>query len=169
MGGEQGTGNREQVCPDAIEALADAISVYEGYWKSGTRANRNRNPGNLRPILRSQPRDEGGYRIFHSLCEGYGALCGDLEIKFAGHSRSGLKPDSTLAELIAVWAPAADSNDPKRYAAFVAQWLTVALGRPITPETWLSQIKDLRQPDPRRARGQAPPKSVAAQSQEDAA
>ena len=113
-------------------------------WKPGSRSNRNRNPGNLRATSPGPWQDAGGYRVFPTLTQGWLALTGDLTVKFSGLSKTGITPESTLGELIAVWAPAADSNDPASYAAFVADWLTKALGRAITPQTRLWKIKDLR-------------------------
>lgn len=128
-----------------LEALADAIMAFEG-WSAGSRSNRHRNPGNLRPVLPSQAQADG-YRVFPSLIMGYGALLKDLEIKFDGQSRTGIGPQSTLGELMAVWAPASDGNAPGQYARFVAKWLAVALDRPITPETTLAEINPSRDRD----------------------
>ena len=118
----------------SIEALADAIMQYEG-WHLDSRSWRNRNPGNLRPYALPQPKDADGYRVFNSFAEGWTALLFDLEAKFNGSH--GLTPQSTIFDLMSVYAPAGDSNAPKRYAGFVCTWTSHALARVINPTTTL--------------------------------
>lgn len=105
-----------------VEALADAIMHYEG-WNAGSRSYRNRNPGNLRASSAMQEVDPDGYRTFWTLEEGYNALCSDLAHKIDGRNAHDLGPDSTLLDLLKVYAPAGDHNKPVTYAAFVATWL----------------------------------------------
>lgn len=120
-----------------LEALADAFMHHEG-WYPGSRSNRNRNPGNLRPWKDGQLKDDGGYRVFSSLVEGYQALLDDLRVKLQGSH--GLKPESTLLDLLNIYAPAGDNNNPNAYALAVAQWVSVALGKPITTKTTLKEL-----------------------------
>lgn len=120
-----------------LEALADAFMHHEG-WFPGSRSNRNRNPGNLRPWKDGQPKDDGGYRVFPSLVEGYQALLDDLEVKL--HGSHGLTPNSTLLDLLNIYAPAGDNNNPNAYATAVAQWVSTALGKPITTKTTLKEL-----------------------------
>ena len=117
-----------------LEALADAIMQFEG-WKPGSRSWRNRNPGNLRPYNSSQPTDGQNYRVFPSLSDGFEALTQDLEAKFSGSH--GLNHSSTLLDLLNIYAPAGDANDPSQYAEFVCLWTSKALARTITPTTTL--------------------------------
>jgi hypothetical protein len=77
-------------------------------------ANRNNNPGNLKDP------STGQFRQFSSPQEGYAALLNDLEIKKSGQSKTGLTPDSTLADFAKVYAPASDKNDPAQYTANIA-------------------------------------------------
>lgn len=122
-----------------IEALADAFMHHEG-WYAGSRSNRNRNPGNLRTVPGViSPKDAGGYRIFPTLAEGYKALCNDLRAKLNGSH--GLTPDHSLLDLLNVYAPAGDNNNPSAYALNVANWLTIALGRPVLTSTTLAELK----------------------------
>lgn len=122
-----------------LEALADAIMSREG-WAAGSMSNRNRNPGNLRPWADAQPRDLAGFRTFQSLIMGYGALISDLHAKVSGKNAHNLSGDSTLAQLIAVWAPKEDHNDPASYAQYVAEWCSKALGRPVTVNSTLNNV-----------------------------
>lgn len=117
-----------------IEALADAIMQFEG-WHRDSRSWRNRNPGNLRPINSSEPQDGQNYRIFDSLADGFNALRADLQAKFNGSHN--LTKDSTLLDLLNVYAPAGDANNPNAYAQFVCSWTSHALDKPVTPQTTL--------------------------------
>lgn len=117
-----------------VEALADAVMQFEG-WRAGSRSWRNRNPGNLRPYSSNQPVDGQNYRVFESLSDGFLALTEDLEAKFAGSH--GLTHNSTLLDLLNVYAPAGDANNPSEYTQFVCLWTSKALNRTITPATTL--------------------------------
>ncbi len=123
-----------------IEAMADAIMTFEG-WHRGSHSWRNRNPGNLRPTLVTQPADSAGYRTFLSLSDGWIALVMDLQAKIGGSH--GLTPASTLLNLLSIYAPVGDSNNPGAYAKFVAAHLTYCLGRDITPASTLDDIFNL--------------------------
>lgn len=122
----------------ALEALADAIMQFEG-WKMDSRSWRNRNPGNLRPFATGQSSDSGGYRVFDSLDQGWVALKNDLKAKFDGSH--GLTANSTLLDLLNVYAPAGDANNPTEYTKFVCTWATRALGRTITQLTTLGEFQ----------------------------
>jgi hypothetical protein len=123
----------------ALEALADAIQAFEG-WKPNSVSYRNRNPGNLRQrAARPFSLDSQGYCVFDNLIDGYSSLLSDLRFKVNG-KHPGLTLDSTLQDLMSVYAPAADSNEPEKYARFVANWMTLATGITFTPDSKLSQI-----------------------------
>jgi hypothetical protein len=125
---------------NGLEAMADAIQRFEG-WDPKTRSYQNRSPGNLRLGANSgYPSDDKGYTIFPDLPTGYSALLRELASKFSGHNTHGIGPASTLLSLMNVYAPAADSNDPHAYAEFVAKWVGLAIGRPITIESELVNI-----------------------------
>jgi hypothetical protein len=118
---------------NGLEAVADAIMKFEG-WEPGSRSYENRNPGNLR-LAGSK-----GYTIFPDLPTGYAALLRELQSKFSGNNSHGIGPTSTLLQLFNVYAPQADSNNPSQYAIFVQQWVSKALGKPITLDSPLSDI-----------------------------
>ena len=84
-----------------------------------TLANRNNNPGNLK-----DPKT-GSFRTFNSPQEGFAELMNDLEIKKSGKSKTGLRPDSTLADFASVYAPSSDKNDPAQYTANLANFMGV--------------------------------------------
>lgn len=126
-----------------LEALADAIMQFEG-WREDSRSWRNRNPGNLRPLSPSEDQDPQGYRIFVSLAQGFQALLNDLHAKFQGSHN--LTPDSTILDLLDVYAPAGDANNPNTYTQFVCAWTSHALKRQITPSTTLKDYLGKAQP-----------------------
>lgn len=120
-----------------LEAVADAIQAFEG-WKPGTRSYENRNPGNLRLVGRTA--DDKGYTIFPDLPTGYAALLRELQSKFSGANSHGIGPSSTVLALFNVYAPPSDNNPTNAYAQFVADWVSKALGKPITVASPLSDI-----------------------------
>jgi hypothetical protein len=125
---------------NGLDALATAIMWREGEpgFRPPARNFRNLNPGNLREA--AGPRDAGGFAIFDDFVTGYSRLIHDLAGKFSGANSHGLGQTSTLLDLMKVYAPAEDSNNPNSYAAFVAAWISLALGKPITLASPLSAI-----------------------------
>ena len=98
--------------------IAQAIAQMEGYNTPGTVAQRNNNPGNLRSGP-GQIGTSGGFAVFPDPTTGWAALEHQVNLNI----RRGL----TLEQFFAGgngypgYAPSSDSNDPARYAAFVAQ------------------------------------------------
>jgi hypothetical protein len=122
-----------------LEALADAVMMFEG-WHRDSRSWRNRNPGNLRPLNSTVPHDNENYRIFVSLAQGFQALLDDLAAKFDGsHNLTG---QSTMLDLLNVYAPAGDHNSPSTYCLFVTRWVSAALNRQIDSRTTLADFRD---------------------------
>jgi hypothetical protein len=111
----------------------------------GTLAAQNNNPGNLRYAGQSgAAQGVGGFASFSSPQAGFDALVNDVSMKMQGQSThpipdgptagKKLTPDSSLEDMIRVYAPTADGNDPVGYAQ------TVARGLGVTPQTKLSQL-----------------------------
>jgi len=100
-----------------IDTVSSAIASFEGYYNPGSVADRNNNPGNLRSWGNRPVRD--GFALFDSPEEGWAALRRQVELNISrGLSLReffGGKPG-----VYSGYAPAADSNDPNRYAEFVA-------------------------------------------------
>lgn len=122
-----------------VDSLAGAIAKFEGFYKTGSLAQRNNNPGNLR-TWGSTP-TSGGYAVFPTLDAGWAALKRQIQINidrgltmyefFAG--KSGVYPG---------YAPAADSNEPYHYARTVASWIGV------DPSTTLKSVQAGESPSP---------------------
>ena len=82
-----------------LEALAEAVIAYSGYLNPDSELYAVRNPGGLKGIGVSHPKDDHGNRVFNSLIDGLQALLYDVELKVTGKSRAHLKPDHTLIDL----------------------------------------------------------------------
>jgi len=123
-----------------IERLMLAIAEHEG-WNppgintpaGGSRAYRNHNPGNLRssPFQISQV---DGFAVFRNDFVGYMALHWDLMQKAKGNTVTGLGPESTIKDLIYVWAPPSDNNATDEYVK------SVCLKSGFQPTTKLKEI-----------------------------
>jgi hypothetical protein len=102
---------------DVLSSVAQAIATVEGYFTSGTIANRNNNPGNLRDqtgtIYPSLPHDSGGFVIFPTAQAGWDALQNDLTIK----ANRGM----TITQTISAWAPPSENNTSAYIASVSAQ------------------------------------------------
>lgn len=85
---------------------------------SGTVADRNNNPGNIRPV------GGGGFRAFGSALEGWEAMKNQLMRYFTGKTTG--RRLQTIMDIVSTWAPAADNNDPAKYARDVAGWMGVS-------------------------------------------
>lgn len=98
----------------------------------GSLAQRNNNPGNLRFNSQSGAvKGDAGFAKFNSYEDGFKALTNDIKAKQTGKTRTGLGPNSTIQDLMNVYSPAADSNDPVRLANTLAQGLGVPVNTPI--------------------------------------
>lgn len=95
----------------------------------GTLADRNNNPGNLRPVSGK------GFNSYASELHGWGAMNNQLMRYYTGKTTG--KQLRTIEDIVSTWAPASDNNNPKEYAAQVAKWMGVS-------ET---EVLDLTKPD----------------------
>lgn len=95
-----------------IEALADAISRYTGYYDPDSEVYQARNPGALPAISSKHPQDAKGRRVFRSVMDGYQALLFDLAVKCSGRSKTRLKPESTLRDLILAYGNPESATKP---------------------------------------------------------
>jgi len=101
--------------------LAKAMAEFEGYFIPGSRAQRNRNPLNLKWSKFTDLRDDKGFCIFNTFYDGWKAGLWDLEKKCKGFTRTGLKPTSTIKELIFVWS----ATDQEAYSDYVCKELKI--------------------------------------------
>ena len=103
------------------EKFVNAIIKHEGWLPAneerkfnGSRSFRNNNPGNLRssPFANGKA---GNFATFANAEIGRKALVWDLKKKSIGETRTGLTGESTLADLIRVYAPESDGNKTDAY------------------------------------------------------
>lgn len=94
--------------------IANSMAAMEGDNVTGSLAQRNNNPGNLRFAnqIGAVGQDANGFAIFATPDDGMNALISQLGL-YAGRGM-------TLAQAINVYAPASDSNDPSSYISFVS-------------------------------------------------
>ena len=86
-----------------VEALADSIGKLHGCPNNPeSESYKLRNPLLIKSFAKpgKHVTDELGRRAFDSLLAGYKAGLFDLELKIAGKSRAGLRPDDKLENLL---------------------------------------------------------------------
>lgn len=113
---------------DSANSTADWIKDKTGFdprsigrffrGEGNTLADRNNNPGNIRPV------GGGGFRAFGSALEGWEAMKNQLMRYFTGKMTG--RRLQTIMDIVSTWAPAADNNDPAKYARDVAGWMGVS-------------------------------------------
>lgn len=115
--------------------IAYQIATFEGYFKPGSLAERNNNPGNLRNWGNRPTRN--GFAYFDNINDGVSALYRQIHLN--------IQRDLTFREFFAGkpgvypgYAPAADKNNPNQYAAYVAN----IFGWPIDLVSILSLINN---------------------------
>lgn len=111
-----------------VDLMAQAIATMEGFYKPGSLAARNNNPGNLRswganPIV-------NGYAQFPTAEAGWAALKAQIQKNIdRGLNLTeffGGKPG-----VYSGYAPSADKNDPVNYAKFVASRTGIDVNTPL--------------------------------------
>jgi hypothetical protein len=114
------------------DQLVQAIARFEGFLVSGSVAQRNNNPGNLRSGPGQIGTDANGYAIFPDVATGQAALANQINLNisrglslnefFAGQrdAEGNLMPGGYPG-----YAPSADKNNPVQYAATVAGWIGI--------------------------------------------
>ncbi|MBD8451882.1 hypothetical protein [Serratia rubidaea] len=91
---------------------------YEEQNAGKTLADRNNNPGNIRPV------GGKGFRTFSNALDGWVAMERQLMRYFTGKTTG--KRLQTITDIVSTWAPAADKNDPDKYARDVAGWMGIS-------------------------------------------
>ncbi len=103
--------------PQPPMTLAEAIARMEGFYRPGTRPNRNNNPGDIEygkfAIAHGATGIDGRFAIFPTPEAGLAALTALLE--------TGSYKGATLTSAIHRYAPP-DENDTQRYINMVSQW-----------------------------------------------
>jgi len=100
--------------------LAELIGRYEGFYKEGSRAQRNNNPGNLKGVSWSTTKtglDNKGFAIYATEQDGWNDL-----LAFLG---SKANEGYNISELMYLYAPKGENNT-ESYIDFIAKSLGVA-------------------------------------------
>ncbi|EKJ3828580.1 lytic transglycosylase catalytic [Salmonella enterica] len=84
----------------------------------GSLADRNNNPGNIRPV------GGKGFRFFDSALQGWEAMKNQLMRYYTGKTTG--RALRTIQDIVSTWAPSGDNNNPKKYAQDVAKWMGVS-------------------------------------------
>ncbi|EBC6126071.1 lytic transglycosylase catalytic [Salmonella enterica] len=98
--------------------IPGAETVQHAQSAKRTLADRNNNPGNIRPV------GGNGFRFFESALHGWEAMKNQLMRYFTGKTTG--RALQTIQDIVSTWAPAGDNNDPKKYAKDVAKWMGVS-------------------------------------------
>lgn len=132
----------DQINADIAKTNAQTNEINQDIdWSQLPLANRNNNPGNLRS---SNAVDwtpwEGWFARFATLEEWRKALESDITAKLTGRSPATKnmlwKDADTLQEVISVYAPAGDWNNPQAYAQSVANQLWISPDEPVENLVW---------------------------------
>ncbi|QIJ48856.1 hypothetical protein [Raoultella ornithinolytica] len=125
--------DQPDVLPGVTSSAVNARGKVLGFWEEvktrfsdggwyehnqKTLADRNNNPGNIRPV------GGGGFRNFGSALEGWAAMKNQLMRYFTGKTTG--RRLQTIMDIVSTWAPAGDNNDPQQYARQVAGWMGVS-------------------------------------------
>jgi hypothetical protein len=106
--------------PDIVMQFATAIATAEGWFVSGSKAQRNNNPGNL-----TNP--SGGFMQYATVMDGWNALYAQVELMFSGGSAH-YNPSMTIQQVANAYAPdsPANPNQAENWANNVATFLGVS-------------------------------------------
>jgi hypothetical protein len=120
-----------------VDAIAGAIARMEGFYKAGSLAQRNNNPGNIRRWSPKVPVVDG-FSKFPTAGEGWAALRRQVDRNvgrgltlyqfFAGVRDADGK---VIPGKYPGYAPSADKNDPKNYAEKVAGMVQIPADVPL--------------------------------------
>jgi len=125
-----------------LERLILAMAEAEG-WQSpvhdpaqkGSQSWRNKNPLNLR----TSPFEIGnadGFSVFNTDADGFAAARWDILQKSKGNTVTNLTGESTIKELLWIWAPESDRNNPAVYATKICYMSG------LLPQTKLKELLD---------------------------
>ena len=102
-----------------VKRLMEEIATFEGFYKEGTLAQRNNNPGNLKYVTWSTTKiglDQSNFATYATAEDGWN----DLETFL----RKRIEGEDTLDTLMSVYAPPRD-NDTENYLQFLSNELGI--------------------------------------------
>lgn len=112
--------NRTGFDPRSIGRTFNGWLFGDSGGSGKTLADRNNNPGNLRPVGGT------GFISHESPLAGWMAMARQIRLYFTGKSAAaGFQKLQTIWDIIHKYAPAGDNNDPEAYSNFVANMMGV--------------------------------------------
>lgn len=112
--------NRTGFDPRSIGQTFNGWLLGDGGGSGKTLADRNNNPGNLRPVGGT------GFTSHATPMDGWMAMARQIRLYFTGKSAAaGFQKLQTIWDIIHKYAPASDNNDPEAYSNFVANMMGV--------------------------------------------
>lgn len=112
--------NRTGFDPRSIGQTVNGWLFGSSGGTGNTIADRNNNPGNLRPVGGT------GFTSHESPLDGWMAMARQIRLYFTGKSAAaGFKKLQSIWDIIHKYAPASDNNDPEAYSNFVASMMGV--------------------------------------------
>lgn len=125
------TWNYKPAVGTGIPGAADGTNYQITPGTTQNRPDRNNNPGNIRAWDQWYGVDSGGFTIFASPTDGFNAMVKDVTAKLTGQSKYSSKIN-TFKDLVSVYAPSTDGNDPTNYANVVAKQLGFTADTPVS-------------------------------------
>lgn len=117
-------GIKQQLPKISVKNLAEAMAAFEGFYIPNSVAQRNNNPCNLR-WSKFQTAAKNGFAYFTHADTGWNACVWDLSMKCQGKTQTKLTPESTIKDLIYVWAPPSDNNNTEKYVFYICTKLGI--------------------------------------------
>ena len=110
-----------------VRRIADAIAYAEGFYVSGSRPQRNNNPGDLtRDITGTAIGNDGIYMVYGNAGDGWDALYQQVRLMFGGSSI--YNSAMSIAEMASHYT----STEQSAWAANVASRLGVSVDTPLS-------------------------------------
>lgn len=123
------------------KVASPATTNVTGDSSSQELAVKNNNPGNIR-------QGSTGFKKFNTMEEGFVALQKQLELYKTGKS-SHTKGTETLLDVMKIYAPSSDNNNPEAYAKSIAKQLGVSVDTKISDidtRAWAAAIASIESP-----------------------
>lgn len=110
-----------------VQRIAQAIAYAEGFYRSGSRAARNHNPGDMtQDLIGKKVGTDGPFVVYSTDDDGWSNLYAQINMWLDGSSGKA-SPDSTISDISEFYT----TTDQTSWATNVANRLGVGLDTPI--------------------------------------
>jgi hypothetical protein len=111
----------------AVQRIAQAIAVAEGFYVSGSRPQRNHNPGDMTAdLIGKKTGMDGQFVVYASDADGWNNLYMQIS-KWLDNSSANAGPDSTIGDISEFYT----TTDQTAWSSNVASQLGVSIDTPI--------------------------------------